>query len=70
MMWQTKYASAVFKNFGVGVNFRLFSEDYFLSGHSWSVVFSIVKNAFKVSFWSRTSGQMREYLINNGIKKI
>ena len=31
-MWQTKYASAVPKNLGVGVNFRPFSECYFLSG--------------------------------------
>ena len=30
-MWQTKYASAVSKNLGVGVNFRPCSEDYFLS---------------------------------------
>ena len=37
-MWQTKYASAVPKNLGVGVNFRLYSEGgpsegYFLSGY-------------------------------------
>ena len=31
-MWQTKYASAVPKNLGVGVNFRPCSEGYFLSG--------------------------------------
>ena len=32
LMWQTKYASAVPKNLGVGVNFRPCSEGYFLSG--------------------------------------
>ena len=31
-LWQTKYASAVPKNLGVGVNFRPCSEGYFLSG--------------------------------------
>ena len=31
-MWQTKYASTVPKNLGVGVNFRPCSEGYFLSG--------------------------------------
>ena len=36
-MWQTKYASAVPKNLGLGLNFRSCSEDYFLSGHPWSV---------------------------------
>ena len=29
-MWQTKYALAVPKNLGVGVDFRLFSEGDFL----------------------------------------
>ena len=36
-MWQTKYASAVPKNLGVGVNFRPFSESYFLSVSPWLV---------------------------------
>ena len=31
-MWQTKYAAAIHKNLGVGVNFRPCSEGYFLSG--------------------------------------
>ena len=31
-MWQTKYASAVSKNLGLGLNFRPCSEGYFLSG--------------------------------------
>jgi hypothetical protein len=31
-MWQTKYAAAIPKNLGVGVNFRPCSECYFLSG--------------------------------------
>ena len=30
-MWQTKYALAVSKNLGVGVNFRPCSEGYFFS---------------------------------------
>ena len=32
LMWQTKYASAVPKKLGVGVNFRPCSDDYFLFG--------------------------------------
>ena len=32
MYWQSKYASVVPKNLGVGVNFRPCSEGYFLSG--------------------------------------
>ena len=36
-MWQTKYASAVPKNLGLGLNFRPCSEDQFLSGQSQSV---------------------------------
>ena len=32
LMWQTKYAWPVPNNLGVGVNFRLCSESYFLSG--------------------------------------
>jgi hypothetical protein len=31
-MWQTKYALAVAKNLGVGVNFGSCSEGYFLYG--------------------------------------
>ena len=31
-IWKTKYASAVLRNLGVGVNFRPCSESYFLSG--------------------------------------
>ena len=31
-MWQTKYASAVPKNLGVGVDFWLFNEGDFLPG--------------------------------------
>ena len=36
-MWQTKYALALPKNLGLGVNFRPCSEGYFLSGHLKSV---------------------------------
>ena len=36
-MWQTKYAAAIPKNLGVGVNFRLCSEGDFLSGRPQSV---------------------------------
>ena len=36
-MWQTKYAAAIPKNLGVGVNFRPSSEGYFLSGRPQSV---------------------------------
>ena len=32
-MRQKNYALAVPKNFGLGVNFRPYNEDYFLSGH-------------------------------------
>ena len=31
-MWQTKYASAVQKNLGLGLNFRPCREGYFFSG--------------------------------------
>ena len=31
-MWQTKYALAIPKNLGLGLNFRPFIEGYFLSG--------------------------------------
>ena len=37
-MWQTKYASAVPKNLGLGLNFRPCSEGYFLSGRPYSVM--------------------------------
>ena len=37
-MWQTKYASAVPKNFGLGLNFRPCSEGNFVSGRPWSVL--------------------------------
>ena len=36
-MWQTKYAAAIPKNLGVGVNFWPCSEGYFLSGPPQSV---------------------------------
>ena len=32
LMWKTKYASALPKNLGLGLNFRPCSEGYFLSG--------------------------------------
>ena len=37
-MWQTKYASAVPKNLGLGLDFRPYSEGYFLTGGPQSVV--------------------------------
>ena len=40
-MWQTKYASAVPKNLGLGLNFRPCSEGHFLSGCPLSVVKTI-----------------------------
>ena len=36
-MWQTKYASAVPKNLGVGVDFWLCSEGDFVTGRPYSV---------------------------------
>ena len=36
-MWQAKYASAILKHLGVGLNYRPCSEDYFLFGRPWSV---------------------------------
>ena len=36
-MWQTKYAAAIPKNLGLGLNFRPCSEGYFLSGRPLSV---------------------------------
>ena len=44
-MWQTKYASAVPKNLGLGLNFRPCSEGYFLSGCPLSVV--------TIIFWTK-----------------
>ena len=41
-MWQTKYAAAIPKNLGVGVDFRPCSEGYFLSGRPQSVMGCIV----------------------------
>ena len=37
-MWQTKYAAAIPKNLGVGMNFLPCSEGYFLSGRPQSVL--------------------------------
>ena len=37
-MWQTKYAATIPKNLRLGSNFRLCSEDYFLSGRPQSVL--------------------------------
>ena len=42
-MWQTKYAFALPKNLGVGVNFRPCSEGYFLSGCPQSVPCTYIK---------------------------
>ena len=50
-MWQTKYASAVPKNLGVGVNFRPCSEGYFLSGRPLSVLLVIGNSFIKQSIW-------------------
>ena len=36
-MWQTKYASAIPKNLGVGVDFRPCSEGDFVTGRPYSV---------------------------------
>ena len=36
-MWQTKYAAAIPKNLGLGLNFRPCSEGHFLSGRPQSV---------------------------------
>ena len=40
-MWQTKYASVVPKNLGVGVDFRPCSEGDFLTGRLYSVSVAI-----------------------------
>ena len=37
-MSQTKYASAVSKNLGLGLDLQPFSKDDFLSRHPWSVL--------------------------------
>ena len=44
-MWQTKYASAILKNLGVGVDFRPCSEGDFLTRRPQSVVFRGVLTA-------------------------
>ena len=43
-MWQTKYASAVPKNLGLGLNFWPCSEGYFLSGRPYSVPVTILRD--------------------------
>ena len=45
-MWQTKYALAVPKNLGFGLNFRPCSEDYFLSGCPYPVLECKRKGSF------------------------
>ena len=37
LMWQTKYAAAVPKTLGLGLNFWLCSEGYFFSRRQWSL---------------------------------
>ena len=46
-MWQTKYASAVAKNLGVGVDFRPCSKGDFHTGRPWSV---LLHNNFRMEF--------------------
>ena len=41
-MWQTKYAAAIPKNLGLGLNFWPCSEGYFLSGRPQSVLLTIL----------------------------
>ena len=49
-MWQTKYASAVTKNLGLGLNFRPCSEAYyFLSGRPQSMVSNLEMLCFLLS---------------------
>ena len=61
-MWQTKYAAAIPKNLGVGVNFRPCSEGYYLSGRPQSVILTIhkdkifCKSSLKTKKWSSKSG--------------
>ena len=43
-MWQAKYALAVPKSLGVGVNIRPCSEDDFLSGRPQSVKLAVLFN--------------------------
>ena len=47
-MWQTKYASAVPKNLGVGVDFWLCSEGNFLTGRPSQ--FTRSDNEFQITF--------------------
>ena len=47
-MWQTKYASAVPKSLGVGLNFWPCSEGYFLPGRLQSVSAPITKHNYMV----------------------
>ena len=57
-MWQTKYTSAVPINLGVGVNFWLCSESYFLSGRPYSVSLFMLgcrRPLFSTIIWSTTN---------------
>ena len=47
-MWQTKYASAIPKNLGLGLNFRPCSEGYLLSGSPLSLIDQNKKLEIKV----------------------
>ena len=48
-MWQTKYATAVPKNLGLGLNFRPYSESYFFSGCPQSMLPPMVADF--LAFW-------------------
>ena len=50
-MGQTKYASAVSKDLGLGLNFRPCSEGYFFFGRPQSVDYRIIDKSFLVIFF-------------------
>ena len=50
-MWQTKYAAAIPKNLGLGLNFRPCSEHYFLSGSPQSVMQKLISRNFPNFLW-------------------
>ena len=64
-MWHTKYASAVPKNLGVGVNFRPCSVDnsYFLSGRPQSVLLAQYSKNFEFLSSQRGIQNFFEFLV-------
>ena len=64
-MWQKKYASAVPKNLGLGLDFRLCSEGDFLTGCPWSVVMGISDNSIQFKYYFLNRYQLSHRFISS-----